>query len=959
MDRALTALVCLLFLLKPIDVSAQTRDLSSRWRTVRSEHFAVHYPEPLGLLARRVLAVAERAQNRLEPIFHNVPKRRVQIVLTDESPSSNGSATAIPYNIIRLFATSPDDLSILGDYDDWMTTLITHEHSHILHFDTIGGIPAIVNKIFGRIWPPNQIQPRWLIEGIATYEESSQTAGGRLRSTMFEMYMRMAVLEQQVVHFDTLNNDTDYWPQSNIWYLYGSRFIQWMTKRWGEQIIGQWSAWYGRRAIPFSVNRMAKRTMGYTFSQLYDLWVADMQKHYSEIAQQVRSKGIVQGERLTHLGQIVRGLRFYNDNELIYYVSDGRADPQIRRLQLNGKLKTEKLQRSRGSSYPVRAPDGTIYYESIDAYKTIFLYYDLFQLNPKTKKRKRLTKGWRARYPDISPDGTHIAFTRNKAGTSSLFIAKIQNISKTATTLIQNERFEQVYTPRFSPDGTKIAYSVWLNGGYRDIHILDLKTGEVTQVTHDRALDTGPAWSPDGKRLYFSSDRTGISNIYWWDTETGDTWQLTNVISGAFTPAPSPDGIRLGYIGYSSRGFDVFMLDLKSTEQRPAQPYIDDRPPPSPANLFNPDVATRYIAAPTLAPRSWSVDLQQTSLGQQLGIQLAGQDAATFHDWRLRLNVAVEKGYVNTDFRYTLMRLPPNVFTNFFRRVSLRDGFIINGQSRTWIEDRYGGRLGIAYSIPRSFHINTVNASYDYSWSRSLEGIRIPLDPNTPVPQLPQTGFDSSITLSWSYSDVRRRTFDMTDTAGRSLAASFSFADPAIGSQFRFIRATWAVRRFIELPWKRHQALAIRYGGGTSYDSRGNFGTFLLGGFPSVSLIDQVLNNEPLDGIALRGYPASSLTGNRFHLLQTEYRFPLVRILRGPGTVPVFWDRMYALVFFDWGNAYFNRLNIREFRKGVGIELLSDFTLGYILPYTLRLGFAYGLDEGGGAQFYFNWGVPF
>ena len=109
----------------------------------------------------------------------------------------------------------------------------------------------------------------------------------------------------------------------------------------------------------------------------------------------------------------------------------------------------------------------------------------------------------------------------------------------------------------------------------------------------------------------------------------------------------------------------------------------------------------------------------------------------------------------------------------------------------------------------------------------------------------------------------------------------------------------------------------------------------------------------------MRGYPANSVFGDRFHLLQTEYRFPLTRVLRGPGTVPLFFDRMWGLVFVDVGNAYFGPLVLSELRKGVGAELHMDFTIGYTQPLSLRIGFAYGLDEGGGAQFYLAFGRPF
>jgi hypothetical protein len=75
--------------------------------------------------------------------------------------------------------------------------------------------------------------------------------------------------------------------------------------------------------------------------------------------------------------------------------------------------------------------------------------------------------------------------------------------------------------------------------------------------------------------------------------------------------------------------------------------------------------------------------------------------------------------------------------------------------------------------------------------------------------------------------------------------------------------------------------------------------------------------------------------------------------------IPAFFDRLWALVFFDVGNAYFGPLDASDFRKGTGAELHLDFTLGYTQPMSLRVGFAYGFDEGGGAQFYVGFARPF
>ena len=169
----------------------------------------------------------------------------MQIVLTDGSENANGSATPIHYNIIRLFASAPADLSVLSDFDDWMTLLITHEHAHILHLDNISRLPAVINKIFGKIYAPNLAEPRFIIEGIATYFESAETAAGRLRSTIFEMYMRTAVLENATISIDQLSNQIVQWPQGNIWYLYGGRFVQYIVDKYGESWIPQMSKLYG------------------------------------------------------------------------------------------------------------------------------------------------------------------------------------------------------------------------------------------------------------------------------------------------------------------------------------------------------------------------------------------------------------------------------------------------------------------------------------------------------------------------------------------------------------------------------------------------------------------------------------------------------------------------------------------------------------------------------------------
>ena len=176
------------------------------------------------------------------------------------------------------------------------------------------------------------------------------------------------------------------------------------------------------------------------------------------------------------------------------------------------------------------------------------------------------------------------------------------------------------------------------------------------------------------------------------------------------------------------------------------------------------------------------------------------EDAAQFHDFFARLGISLTEGYVNADLRYTLRRMPPDVSVSFFRRVTPRGGFVVNGRQRPYVEDAYGGRLGISHLIPRSFHSNRVSASYGLTWTRPLSTFNGTLNPNYPPPIIPATGLNA--TLAFHGNTTTRGGISTTIRHRRDApwGRRLSFAHPGIGSQFKSIRTSWFIRRFIEMP---------------------------------------------------------------------------------------------------------------------------------------------------------------
>jgi hypothetical protein len=943
----------------PARAAAQIRDPFLTWHTIRTPHFVVHYHEPLGYLARRVAAIAERAHTTLSSVLDVEPAERVQIMVTDDSDAANGSATALPYDTLRLYAEPPDDLSPLAEYDDWLTTLITHEHTHILHLDQASGIASFFNALLGKVYMPNHVQPRWFLEGLAVYEETEQTSGGRLRSTQWDMYLRMDALEDRFWDIDQLSTIADRWPHGHAAYLYGSFFVRHIAERHGRIALARIAHDYGDSILPYGINRVARRATGSTFVELYGEFLDERRAHYRAQQAEVDALGRREGTRLTHHGELARAPRYLRDGRLIYMRGDNRSRGRILVIDPATGQERANLARINSGAEAAVHPDGrSVVVSRADAHRDIYFYADLFRRDLETGEEERLTQGLRAREPDISPDGRHLVFTVTSAGTARLMIADLADVAGSMRPLTSSHRFQQFYTPRFSPDGRTVAVSTWRRGGNRDVVLVDIATGAVDDVTRDRAQETGPVFSPDGAHLYFSSDRTGIANIYAYRLASGEIRQVTNVIGGAYQPAIAPGGEHMTYVGYTSYGFDLFAMDITPDGFREAPPYIDTRPTPSDDEAIWSAPSEDYDPMPTLYPRSYLLDATPDAFGTAIGISVRGEDVAGFHSYGLRTSIGLTRGNLGLDASYSYNRLPLSIGVRGFRGVTRAGGLEISGVSRPWIQDAYGGEIGIGYGFPRSFRSASVSLAYGLTYTEAAEPLFTgSFDPNFPPPVVPEMGRFASMRLGWSYSDVERYLYDISPSNGRSMGIGASLADPAIGSQFQVITLTWAITQYLPL-WEHH-VLALRYAGGISGGDLERRGVFGVGGFPNVALIEGLTDPVILGGAALRGYAPNDRIGNQYHLAQIEYRFPIVRFNRGVSTLPVYLNRLWATVFADTGDAFLGEIDFARFRFGIGAELHLDLTLFYLLGFSLRVGYARGLSEGGIDQFYGHLGVPF
>ncbi len=140
----------------------------------------------------------------------------------------------------------------------------------------------------------------------------------------------------------------------------------------------------------------------------------------------------------------------------------------------------------------------------------------------------------------ISPDEKRIVFSWNKSGTWELWEARGLEIGELGISLAGAK-----FSPQFSPDGTKIAFALDLDGS-ESYHICvhDFATNTSTDLTPDILYAHQPnvSWSPDGNSLAVLSDAKGIFSLYVLPLDGSGARMIRNIFHPCWDVAWSPDG---------------------------------------------------------------------------------------------------------------------------------------------------------------------------------------------------------------------------------------------------------------------------------------------------------------------------------------------------------------------------------------------------------------------------------
>ena len=143
----------------------------------------------------------------------------------------------------------------------------------------------------------------------------------------------------------------------------------------------------------------------------------------------------------------------------------------------------------------------------------------------------------------LSPDGTRIAFESARSGHSDLWVS---NRDGSQARQLTNFGGWRAGSPCWSADGTSIAFDAIEPGGNWSLYVVAADGSPISKpLISDRYNNVRPAWSLDGKWIYFASDRTGDYQIWKMPLAGGTLVQITR--NGGLDSIVSPDGRHLYY----------------------------------------------------------------------------------------------------------------------------------------------------------------------------------------------------------------------------------------------------------------------------------------------------------------------------------------------------------------------------------------------------------------------------
>ena len=591
-----------------------------KWKTANTKHFQFIYPQEYTEHASRLSAYAEAVYDSVVGRYKKDLPGRVNAVLNN-ALYSNGSAVPSE-NAVNLWLTNWD-FKVRSSHG-WLADVITHEFSHLVSIENGSKIlPNIYGLQIGytdyyneRItsdfttFIPFTLQPLWFAEGTAQFE--SARMGFDAWDTHRDMLLRVAVLNDSLLPLEYMHDFSDNSLFAELGpYTQGFALVRYIAKHYGEDAIPKiWTEL--SRPYRVTLDGALKKILGIGEKELYEAWKKEITATYK--AQKDSLGTLVEGKKITAEAfwqdfPVVAGKHLYGVSNFGGLWFDGAVfkmplEPDSASVDSTaadsnkvdgieiGQISIEEEESDSTIDINDYAKSGfrakkPWFDKGIDVYdapeKGPILAYVTFQNRDKdghahfdiavsdtNKNKLNLTHLVDAVYPAFNRQGTEVAFVRREPYSTRFVLSKVPFTADFSEYTAEDPidiyvpdakfRYYNIYSPKYSPDGRRIAFS-FFDDVHRGIAVIDADGKNMKVVSTEGYDERDVNWIDDSK-IVFASNRNGIFNLIEKNIDTGYERPLTNVVGGAFTPVLAGD--TLYFTQYDKDGFSLYKLQYTS-----------------------------------------------------------------------------------------------------------------------------------------------------------------------------------------------------------------------------------------------------------------------------------------------------------------------------------------------------------------------------------------------------------
>ncbi|MBI9072553.1 MAG: PD40 domain-containing protein [Melioribacteraceae bacterium] len=997
-------LILLLFTLAKINAQFTDFHPELEWYTIEGEHVVVHFHSEAERTARTTLKIADELWDPICNLYQYEPDK-VHFVIKDIDDYSNGASFFFD-NKIEIWSSALD-FDLRGTHN-WLRNVITHEFTHMVQIQASMKVGRMVPALYLQFLNyedkrrpdilygfPNFIAsypvatfniPAWFAEGTAQFQRREFNYDNW--DSHRDMILRSYALDDKMLTWNQMGVFGKTSLGNESVYNSGFALTLYIGQKYGDDKIRLISERLGA-VQNFTIDAAFKDVLGKGGNEIYDEWSSYLKQNYSERTSSIR-ENLVEGKKIADVGFGNFNPRFSKDGTKFLYISNKKADYMGLTGLYEHDLATgeEKMLVNyvRSTADYIPGTNKIIYAQMGDDNEGWANINDLYVYDKDTDESERLTHGLRANNPSVSNDGKNIVFVYQKDGTTNIGMVDIDGKNFKRLTFFENG--EQAYNPKFTEDDQYI-YFGQSDRGSRDLARVKTDGSGFEFIMQKNYDERNAQILSDGKIVY-SSDETGIYNLYLFDPETKTSEKITNVLGGVFMSSVNNNG-DIVYAGYTSDGYKIFKLENKDRiKVDSTKSYIRLNNPPLDTHTSLPDIANydvEYLKnyddhkLPDIEKKKYKGAFSRITVLPFLrwdnyntsnrgidklkpGVYLASNDLLNRVGFFVgaSINRNMERDIFAT-FEYK-SKLPllydlgikPEVSLELYsisRKSDADIGWNADTLANNTVRYDYMINTDVKYDLfevdavfKHRIFVRGMDLEFRYIYSQytsTIESFTVPnttsLYPSTSDTYLKSNNFQLKLNL-----DMKLPYLDSDiNPIGREVQIQYNYEMNKFNDEGNYevvdgmLKPKYNNFNFhrLELNWKEHiyltksHTLTAQFRGASILgDEVPDFFDFYLGGL-----------------IGMKSYPFYAISGNKLGWLNLTYRFPVFKNI-DTRLGQLYIDKIFLSVHGDYGNAWTGSdIDFADFKKGAGAELRIKMTSFYLFPTSVFFNASYSFDR--------------